>query len=154
MLPSGPYPNPLGPDSHSESSKPIVAHVAGLGGGAGSAVPLKYFHVSPTTIGRGGSVEAEHTPVPGLHVCPTGHDTAVPPHVPPPHTSPVVHRLPSLHDAVLLEWTHPVPVLHESFVHGLESSQFGAAPPTHAPPAHVSVVVQAFPSLHATVLFA
>jgi hypothetical protein len=65
-----------------------------------------------------------------------------------------VQKLPSLHEAVLLAWTQPVPVLHESVVHGLASSQFGAAPPTQIPPAQVSTAVQALPSLHDTVLFA
>jgi hypothetical protein len=43
MQPSGPYPNPLGPESQgeTESSKPIVAQVGGFGGGVGSTVPLK-----------------------------------------------------------------------------------------------------------------
>jgi hypothetical protein len=62
--------------------------------------------------------------------------------------------LPSLQDALLFACTQPDPVLHESFVHGLESSQFGAAPPTQTPPAQVSFVVHAFPSLHAIVLLA
>jgi hypothetical protein len=49
--------------------------------------------------------------------------------------------------------THPVDGLQESFVHRLLSLQFGAAPPWHVPPLHVSFVVQAFPSLHGAVLF-
>jgi hypothetical protein len=38
-------------------------------------------------------------------------------------------------------------------VHGLLSSQLGADPPTHAPEAQVSLVVQAFPSSQDAVLF-
>ena len=82
-------------------------------------------------------------PVPALHVCPIGQLTAVPAHVPAEQTSAVVHRLPSLHDAVLLACTHPVDVLHESFVHTLPSSQFAAAPETQVPPAQVSFAVHA-----------
>src|SRR5438094_10275995 len=33
------------------------------------------------------------------------------------------------------------------------SSQLGAGPPRHLPPLHLSLVVQAFPSLHGAVLF-
>jgi hypothetical protein len=47
-----------------------------------------------------------------------------------------------------------VPLLHESFVQPLLSLQLGAAPPTHAPPAHVSAVVHMLLSLHAAVLLA
>ena len=67
--------------------------------------------------------------------------------------SAVVHALPSLQDAVLFALTQPVEVLHESFVQTLLSLQLGAGPPTQVPPAHVSAVVQAFPSLHEAVLF-
>ena len=79
---------------------------------------------------------------------------APPTHAPPEHVSLVVHALPSLHETVLLVCTHPVDVLHESSVQPLPSLQFGAAPPTQAPAVHVSPVVQALPSLHATALFA
>jgi hypothetical protein len=41
-----------------------------------------------------------------------------------------------------------------SSVQGLPSLQVGAAPPTHLPPAHLSDVVQALPSLQALVLLA
>src|SRR5262249_60610252 len=60
-----------------------------------------------------------------------------------------VQALPSLHGAVLLVWTPPVAGLQESLVHGLPSSQLGAAPPTQMPPLQVSLVVQALPSLQA-----
>jgi hypothetical protein len=43
--------------------------------------------------------------------------------------------------------------LHVSVVHTFPSSQLGAGPPTHVPFAHVSPVVQAFPSLHDAALF-
>jgi len=39
-------------------------------------------------------------------------------------------------------------------VQGLASSQLGGGPPAHAPPAHVSAVVQALPSLQDAELFA
>src|SRR5438128_1908610 len=64
----------------------------------------------------------------------------------------VVQALPSVHGEALLAWTQPVVVLHESLVQALLSSQLGAAPPTHTPPLQVSLVVQAFPSLHGDVL--
>ena len=78
---------------------------------------------------------------------------APPTHAPPAQTSPVVQALPSLHAAVLFAWAQPVAGTHESFVHGLLSLQFVAPPPTQAPAAHVSPVVQALPSLHGAVLF-
>jgi hypothetical protein len=74
-------------------------------------------------------------------------------HVPPLHTS-VVQKSPSLaHEAVLLVYTQPVEVLHESFVHTLLSLQVTALPPPQLPPPHTSPVVQALPSLQDTVLF-
>jgi hypothetical protein len=76
-----------------------------------------------------------------------------PTHGPPAQVSPVVQALPSLHEAVLFVWTQPAPGLHESSVQTLPSSQLVAEPPTHAPPAQVSPVVQALPSLHEAVLF-
>ena len=72
--------------------------------------------------------------------------------MPAAHTSGVVQALLSLHDAVLFACAQPVAGTHESFVHGLLSSQFAAAPPTHAPAAQVSPVVQALPSLQDAVL--
>src|SRR6267142_2083631 len=92
MQPSGPYPKPLGPESQPESSNPIVAHVGGLGGGAGSTVPLKYRQASPTTIGSGGLADASHAPLVGLQVWPTGQPTGTPEQVPPEQASPVVQR--------------------------------------------------------------
>ena len=74
-------------------------------------------------------------------------------HRPPAHVSVVVQAFPSLQDAVLFVLTHPVDVLHESFVQTLLSLQLGAGPPTHVPPAQVSAVVHAFPSLQDAVLF-
>jgi hypothetical protein len=64
----------------------------------------------------------------------------------------VVQALPSSHETVLLMWTQPLAGLHESSVQPLASSQFGAVPPTHAPLAHVSFVVQALPSSQDAVL--
>jgi hypothetical protein len=42
--------------------------------------------------------------------------------------------------------------LQESSVQGLLSLQLGAGPPLQVPPPHLSLVVQAFPSLHGLVL--
>lgn len=64
-----------------------------------------------------------------------------------------VHALPSLHAAVLFVNTHPLAGLHESLVHTLPSLQVSAPLPMHCPPEHVSVVVQALPSLQGAVLF-
>jgi hypothetical protein len=75
--------------------------------------------------------------------------------LPPEHTSPVVQAFPSLHTAVLLAWMQPVAGTHESSVHGLLSLQSSVpAPAWQLPPEHTSPVVQAFPSVHATVLLA
>jgi hypothetical protein len=43
--------------------------------------------------------------------------------------------------------------LQLSVVQTFPSLHVGAGPPTHVPPEHVSVVVQAFPSSHDSVLF-
>jgi hypothetical protein len=72
---------------------------------------------------------------------------------PPPHTSPSLHALPSLHGALLLLWLHP-PVLgsHASLVQALPSSHATALPPTQLPPWQASPLVQGLPSLHAALL--
>ena len=49
-------------------------------------------------------------------------------HAPPEQTSPVVHALPSLHEAVLFVKTQPVDVLHVSVVHRLLSLQTVGVP--------------------------
>ena len=67
----------------------------------------------------------------------------VPLHSPPEQISVSVHAIPSSQDAVLLVLTQPVAGLQESLVQTLPSLQFGAGPPTHEPPAQVSLVVQA-----------
>jgi len=76
------------------------------------------------------------------------HVIAVPAHVPFEHVSFVVQALLSSHEAVLFVCVQPVDVLQPSVVQTLPSSQFGAAPPTHVPPLHVSFVVHALPSSH------
>jgi hypothetical protein len=61
-----------------------------------------------------------------------------------------VHGFPSSAQASeLAAWMQPEAGSQESVVHPLWSLQSGADPPTHVPPAHRSLVVQASPSLHA-----
>src|SRR5215470_2252140 len=74
------------------------------------------------------------------------------PQMPPEHVSPSVHGLLSSHSAVLFACTQPLAGSHESSVHGLLSTQFGADPPLHLPPPHVSFNVQASPSSQGAVL--
>src|SRR5947207_565025 len=68
------------------------------------------------------------------------------------HVSPSVQVLPSSHGLVLFVWTQPLAGLHVSVVQTFMSSQLGAGPPTQLPPMHVSLVVQALPSLQEAVL--
>ena len=75
-------------------------------------------------------------------------EMGVPKQVPARHVSPVVHALPSLHAFVLLANTHPVAGLHASSVQRLLSLHTVAVPGWQLPPAHVSPVVHALPSLH------
>src|SRR3990172_8078421 len=79
-------------------------------------------------------------------------DAAPPTQAPAEQVSLFVQALPSLHGAVLLVCTHPVAGLQESSVQTFASSQLVAAPPTQAPAAQVSLVVQALASLQAAVL--
>jgi hypothetical protein len=73
---------------------------------------------------------------------------------PPPQVSPVVQAFPSSHGNVLFVKTQPEPGLHVSVVQRSLSSQASVpAPVWQLPPAHVSPVVQAFPSSHGNVLF-
>ena len=53
----------------------------------------------------------------------------------------------SLQELELFACAQPVAGLQESFVQRLPSLQFSGDPP-HVPPAQVSLVVQALPSLH------
>ncbi len=73
--------------------------------------------------------------------------------VPNAQKSPVVQSFPSSQAFALLVKTHPVPGSQLSVVHTLWSSQTTGVP-THAPPTHVSPVVQAFASEQEAVLFA
>ncbi len=66
--------------------------------------------------------------------------------------SPRVQALLSEQTDVLATCKQPLAMSQESSVHGFLSSQFGAMPPTHLPPAQVSAVVQALPSSQAAVL--
>jgi hypothetical protein len=75
--------------------------------------------------------------------------------LPPPHASPIVHAFPSSQVFVLFACTHPVAGAQESVVQTLLSLQSSVpAPAWQLPPEQASPVVQAFPSLHAAVLFA
>ena len=82
-------------------------------------------------------------------------DTVVemPTQTPAEQVSPVVAGLRSLHGSVFAACTHPLVGLHESFVHTFVSSQLTGGPAPQLPAEQVSPVVQAFPSLQATVLF-
>src|SRR5437879_2922618 len=74
-----------------------------------------------------------------------------PTQTPPAQVSAVVHALPSLQGRVFGAFTQPIAGSHESVVHTFASSQLGGGPPTQTPPAHVSAVVQALPSLQGRV---
>lgn len=89
-----------------------------------------------------------------VQILPSLHLMSGPPlHDPPEQASPMVQAFPSLHGFVLLEWTQPIAGLHESSVQMLPSLQLRAEPPTQAPLAQVSCVVQGFPSLQGLELF-
>src|SRR5438552_10878388 len=66
---------------------------------------------------------------------------------PPAQVSAVVQSSLSSHGELFAVFMQPVAGSHESVVHTLLSSQLRAGPPTQAPPAQVSAVVQALPSL-------
>ena len=133
------------------------AHTTGV---PGAHVPPSQasliVHASPSShalpFGLGGF---EHLPVAGSQVPASWHWSCAvqttgfaPVQVPAWQVSLRVHALSSSQPAVFDAWTQPVTAVQESSVHGLPSSQFGGGPPTHLPPAHVSPVVQAFPSSH------
>src|SRR5439155_9927151 len=87
-----------------------------------------------------------------VHRVPSLQLSAGPPtHCPPAHVSAVVQALPSSHGTVLGVLTHPVAGSQVSVVHTLPSVQMGGGPPTQTPPAQVSAVVQALPSLQGRV---
>jgi hypothetical protein len=89
-----------------------------------------------------------------VHGLPSSQDRGPPPtHDPPEQTSFVVQALPSVHGAVLFAWMQPTAGEQESSVHGLASAHAGGGPPTQAPFAHASFVVQALPSVQEAVLF-
>src|SRR5207244_2789955 len=74
-----------------------------------------------------------------------------PTQVPPAQVSAVVQALRSSHGRVLGVFAQPVAGSHVSVVHTLPSVQMGGGPPTQTPPAQVSAVVQALPSLQGSV---
>jgi hypothetical protein len=85
-----------------------------------------------------------------VHTLPSTQVTAAPLQMPPPQTSPIVHIDPSSQAAVLGVKTHPVAGAQESSVQPLPSLQPTGPPARHVPAAsHVSIIVQAFRSLHA-----
>src|SRR5436305_187463 len=85
---------------------------------------------------------------------PSSQPGAGPPlQVPPPQVSAVVQGLPSSQGSVLPPWTQPAAGSHESSVQRFPSSQLGGGPPVQVPPAQVSEVVQALPSLQGALLF-
>jgi hypothetical protein len=86
-------------------------------------------------------------PVPGLQVWPPGQLTGVAAQTPPLQTSPVVHRLPSLQGLELATCWQPDAELQLSSVHTFPSSQLAGPPGTQLPPAQVSPIVQASPSV-------
>lgn len=96
--------------------------------------------------------------LPSSHADEDAHSTqpgiGVPWQVPLMHTSLLVQGCPSPQEFELLVWVQPDAGLQESSVHTFPSSQFGAGPGTQAPPWHVSVVVQALPSLQGNELSA
>jgi hypothetical protein len=84
-----------------------------------------------------------------VHTLPSSQLGAAPPtHWPPTHLSAVVQALPSLQLTELFVFTHPRVGWHRSSVHGLLSLHESVVPGLHAPPLHVSAVVQALPSSH------
>src|SRR3989442_1318617 len=62
-----------------------------------------------------------------------------------------VRCTPVVPGAVFGVWTQLVAGSHESSVQTFASLQLGGGPPTHVPPAQVSAVVQALPSVHGSV---
>src|SRR5262249_10089499 len=72
--------------------------------------------------------------------------------LPPLHVSAVVQASPSSHGLLLLVWGHPDPGLQPSLVQTVLSLQLRGGPPTQLPPLHVSLVVQALPSAHGSLL--
>jgi hypothetical protein len=119
---------------------------------------LPSLHVLPLV-----GVGVEHSPVAGLQVPAVWHESPAlqttgfePTHAPLLHKSVCVHALPSLHEVVLgatgLEHT-PVPGSQTPGTwHTSDAVHVTSFDPTHVPLLHVSVFVQALPSLQAVVL--
>src|SRR5439155_1503150 len=74
-----------------------------------------------------------------------------PTQVPPAQVSAVVQSSASSHGELFAVFMQPVAGSHESVVQTLPSSPLGGGPPTQTPPAQVSAVVQALPSLQGSV---
>ncbi len=99
----------------------------------------------PRTVSQESSVQTLPSPQSG---------GAPPTQAPAAQVSAVVQALASSHGAVLLVCWQPRTVSQESSVQTLPSPQSGGAPPTQAPAAQVSAVVQALASSHGAVLWA
>ena len=90
-----------------------------------------------------------------VHALPSPHtlatSIALPAHLPPAQTSPLVQKFPSSQEMLLFTLLQPLPGSQLSLVHGLPSSQFRPTP-AQVPPAHTSPLVHALPSLHASLV--
>ncbi len=95
-----------------------------------------------------GSHESVVQALPSLQVCvvPDWHALLA-------QASPIVHTLPSLHAALLAEFTQPEDALQVSLVQALPSSQSIPAPGTQLPAAQASPTVHTLPSLQVLLLF-
>ena len=87
-----------------------------------------------------------------VHALLSSHELPVPVHLPFAHTSPVVQALPSLHEPLLLVFTHPLAGLQVSSVHTLLSVQLAGLPAWQVPPEQLSPLVHALPSLQLATL--
>jgi hypothetical protein len=144
------------------SHESVVHGLPSLQFGAGPPLQVPPPQVSPVVQAfpslQGFVLSVWTQPLPGshesfVHGLWSSHSAAGPPlQVPPPQVSPVVQAFPSSQGSALLTWAQPLTGSHESVVHRLASLQFGAGPPLQVPPPHVSLVVQAFPSLQGFVL--
>jgi hypothetical protein len=145
-----------------ESQESSVQRLPSLhtGGPPPTHAPLEHVSLVVQALwsSQGSLLLVKMQPLAGLQVSvvqplPSLHAVGPPPtQAPPEQVSLVVQALPSLQGPLLFTCTQPVAEAHESSVHALPSLQSGGAPPTQTPPAQVSFVVQALPSLQRSVL--